>query len=867
MRPHTKRRRALLAAALVVASSGIVAGVAQANLGNPGGSATFEGNDANTAGAAILANGAFDWANILTAPSGTRSLGPDAATGQCDNSFTQGSKEDETAVVIGQGSIPNSKADLGQFAVGSLVPTSGPRSGHTIMALAWSRNNTSGTTNFDFEINQVAQPSMTFTQCPQADRAITLQRRGDGVAGNAIIDDVLISYDLQGGAQNPTLSFRRWVQDSQNPALPGYFTGHWGPSTTVGSADSEGSFNLNQAISAAQLDGFQPSPGSTGIPVAQFGEADLDMTALGIIPNRNDPNAGCVAFGSGYVKSRASNSFSAQMKDYIAPIGLGINTCGSITLLKDTVPAGDSQVFHFNTSANLDANGADLADATVPTAGNGLYQNLVPGNYSANEVVPTGWDLTGATCTSDKNANENPAAMSLQANENLVCTFTNTKRGRVLVDKVTQPDPDPTGTIFDFTGSFGPFTLTNAQAPFDSGLIVPGSYNVAESAEDGWTQGAQTCSDGSAVNNIQVGAGETVTCTFNNSGFGHIVVHKQTDPAGGGPFGFTSNYGPTFSLNDGDQHSDQVAPGTGYTVGETSLPPGWNQTSGTCSDGSDPAVSIDVSPGETVDCFFSNREDAHIIIVKHVVGPNPDGEDFDYTSDFPAHPTFTLADGGSQDSGALVPGTYTTTETVVAPWKLLSIECSDGSTTGTVTVVAGQTVVCTYTNERQVGAVRIHKVAKSAAAGGLVGVPGIVFTVKDEQGVTFDMPATDAQGFTCVDNFGFQTLQSITETGYPSGYKPGDPLTGVVIDTVSYCDGAYGAPAQEFQVENTPLTDVTITVDSLISGGTSSRIECFDKDGNLLDTLTAEDGSLYIPNIEPTDPLIATLDCKVFIDP
>ena len=88
---------------------------------------TFEGNDGN-----IVANGGVDWANLVST-GGTLSIGTDQPTGQCDNSFTQGSKEDETNVVIGLGSIPNNKADIGKYAVGSFVPTSGSRAGNTIM--------------------------------------------------------------------------------------------------------------------------------------------------------------------------------------------------------------------------------------------------------------------------------------------------------------------------------------------------------------------------------------------------------------------------------------------------------------------------------------------------------------------------------------------------------------------------------------------------------------------------------------------------------------------------------------------------------------------------------------------------------------
>ena len=48
--------------------------------------------------------------------------------------------------------------------------------------------------------------------------------------------------------------------------------------------------------------------------------------------------------------------------------------------------------------------------------------------------------------------------------------------------------------------------------------VTPGSgYSVAETVPAGWSQASATCSDGSPTSNIDVSAGETVTCTFVNT--------------------------------------------------------------------------------------------------------------------------------------------------------------------------------------------------------------------------------------------------------------------------------------------------------------------------------------------------------------
>ena len=84
------------------------------------------------------------------------------------------------------------------------------------------------------------------------------------------------------------------------------------------------------------------------------------------------------------------------------------------------------------------------------------------------------------------------------------CTYTNTKRGTIVVDKVTAPSGDPQSFPFTLTG--GPdginqgFNLADATTPHDSGLVKPGTYAAAEtSVPAGWDLTSSTCSDGSST--------------------------------------------------------------------------------------------------------------------------------------------------------------------------------------------------------------------------------------------------------------------------------------------------------------------------------------------------------------------------------
>ena len=60
-----------------------------------------------------------------------------------------------------------------------------------------------------------------------------------------------------------------------------------------------------------------------------------------------------------------------------------------------------------------------------------------------------GWDLTSATCSDDSPV----TAISLEPGEVITCTFTNTKRGHIIIDKVTIPSGD--SASFEFDSNYG----------------------------------------------------------------------------------------------------------------------------------------------------------------------------------------------------------------------------------------------------------------------------------------------------------------------------------------------------------------------------------------------------------------------------
>ena len=121
-------------AIIPVAAMALVVGYLPTAVANLSGS-PFDAADGNL----VLNDETQDWVN---APN--RRVGVDLATGQGDNSFGQGTKEDTAVPTVVNGSIPNNKSDLTRLYVANQKV-----SGKDFLYLGWERvQEPTGTTNF-----------------------------------------------------------------------------------------------------------------------------------------------------------------------------------------------------------------------------------------------------------------------------------------------------------------------------------------------------------------------------------------------------------------------------------------------------------------------------------------------------------------------------------------------------------------------------------------------------------------------------------------------------------------------------------------------------------------------------------------------
>ena len=402
--------------------------------------------------------------------------------------------------------------------------------------------------------------------------------------------------------------------------------------------------------------------------------------------------------------------------------------------------------------------------------------------------------------------------------------------GRIIVDKVTVPSDD---TVFNFLfeGPASPnedgfdgsevFSLSDASPAFDTGTafvggVLAGIYSVSEEVAPGYILTDITCTGSEGAEDpaaIDLAPGETVNCVFTNTlNTATINVVKNTV---GGNGGFLVDWtGPTTSgnvvLDTGVINTDTetiVTTETGIFELQELVPAGWILSNAICTndvggatvgvwDNVDTISGVDLSPGDSVTCTFTNQAVGTVTLVKNTVGG--DGS-FDFVTDVPGlGSNIQTAGGTGQTSASNVPaGTYSIAETVPAGWQLDNATCSDGSPPDALILTQGETVTCTFTNIKD-GEIIVDKVTLPAAS-----PQSFLFALSGE-GVDQAFALTDADtphlsGFLTPGTFSVTespvagwVLTDVTCTGQPGGddedpaaidLEPGEVVTCVFTNT------------------------------------------------------------------------------------
>jgi hypothetical protein len=203
---------------------------------------------------------------------------------------------------------------------------------------------------------------------------------------------------------------------------------------------------------------------------------------------------------------------------------------GTIIIVKDATPADDTA---FTFTQNIDQSGNFIL--TDPADNTETFNNVAAGSFSVTEAVLAGWTLDDIVCVDPDqgttvNVGQRTASIDLDPGETVTCTFENSEdppppqTGTIIIVKDATPADD---TAFTFTQNIdqsGNFILTDPTDNTETfSDVAPGTFIVTEQSVSGWALSGIRCDDANSTTNtgqrtatINVEAGETVTCTFEN---------------------------------------------------------------------------------------------------------------------------------------------------------------------------------------------------------------------------------------------------------------------------------------------------------------------------------------------------------------
>ncbi len=475
---------------------------------------------------------------------------------------------------------------------------------------------------------------------------------------------------------------------------------------SITSSETTGTINCTQSGTNSR-DLTCVANGTVTMPVGSFFDISFSITPSSTGTMANPRGGGvCKTDRSSKVTESDENNNSCSNSVTIA-------NPGTIVIIKDSDP-DDPQDFTFTRSFGTNFTLDDDSDGTLPNQT--TFSNVAVGSHTVTENSVSGWTLTNLFCSDPDNGSSTDtgtktATIDVDAGETVTCTFTNTKLGSITIVKDSNPD---SGVNFNFSGDLGSFsldddtdnTLSN-QSTFSD--LSPGTYDVTESDFSDWDLTNLSCTDptGNSLTDIDtqtasitLDAGESVTCTFENTRRARIRVDKVTDPSGD-PQSFDFNLtggiseivDESFSLTDESEVFStgfSLEPGDGYSISEDLLED-WNLTSTSCSDGSS-VDDISLDAGESVTCTFTNTKLGSISGYKfhdyNGNGEKDEGEgglegwiiflDSDNDGVLDENETSTETDGsGNYEFTGLTGGTYKVREVLQDGWVQTTTNPSD----------------------------------------------------------------------------------------------------------------------------------------------------------------------------------------------
>lgn len=388
-----------------------------------------------------------------------------------------------------------------------------------------------------------------------------------------------------------------------------------------------------------------------------------------------------------------------------------------LEVVKSLAPSTDSGRFDLKigstTYATNVGDGGTTGTQVMSASSNGtsytVYEaatastNTSLGNYSTTAVCK---DLhgTGTTLASNSSltgSNTRQLTVSVKADSDVVCTFTNTRStGNITVTKRVINDNGGQAVATAFPLYVNQTQVTSgAGSSFNSGV----SYAVSENGgPSGYKQTSLTCVDSSTnsalTNPFTLTAGQNVSCVIvNDDQPGTLVVKKLVTNNNGGTksapnFSFSVNGGAATPFNANGENDLSVNAGT-YSVTETA-DSGYAASYDSCS-------NVVIANGGTATCTITNDDVAPSLTLTKLVSNDHGGtakpSDWTLTA---TGPTTISGQGGVVSDSTFSAGTYTLSESGSPTGYSASDWTCTGATVNNsqITLINGQTASCTITN-------------------------------------------------------------------------------------------------------------------------------------------------------------------------
>ena len=387
---------------------------------------------------------------------------------------------------------------------------------------------------------------------------------------------------------------------------------------------------------------------------------------------------------------------------------------GSLTLLK----AVDSQ----NGGQANDTDWTLAADGAVSISGaegNACRSYIGCGSRRRLRPLREWWSRAGWIQSGDWNCFGQTMVdgdtVTVGLGEDVTCEVTNTDIApQLTLIKDVQNNNGGNADTNDFTlTAAGPTTISGVTGHSDvtDAEVPSGQYDLSEEGPLGYVQvGQWVCVGGNQVDGdtIDLGPGDIATCTVTNQDVAPelTVVKEVINDFGGTATPADFQLRVNGSAVDQNTSVPGIVANTEYTVSEDQIE-GYEMTGIACvDDDTAEAVAhpVTLGEGQAVTCTVTNQDlQPELIVVKEAI--NDDGGSAE-VSDFALYVNGEAATSGASHPGIDSNTEYTVTEDQLPGYfQVGDVACVDNDTQEAVahpvTLVGGQSVTCTITNNDQ----------------------------------------------------------------------------------------------------------------------------------------------------------------------